>query len=90
MSIIVRSIKRARKGGKKASHVVIPLPNESNISPGDEVVVTVYSDGRIIIEKKVNAESEEEIIEVIREGVEAKGFEGKDYRDIIKKAYDSW
>ncbi len=90
MSIIIKTLKKARKGGKNATHVVIPMPKESGIKPGDEVIVTVYSDGRILIEKKEEVITEDEIIEIIKEGVEAKGFEGESYKDIIKKAYESW
>jgi len=90
LSIIIKTIKKARRGGKKASHVVIPIPKESGLRPGDEVIVTVYSDGRILIERKEEEIVEDEILRIIREGVEAKGFEGEGYNDIIKKAYESW
>ncbi len=89
MSIVIKALKKARKGGKKASHVVIPIPKESGISPGDKVIVTVYSDGKIVIEKINEEDIDEEIIRIIREGVEAKGFEGESYRDISKNAYEA-
>jgi len=90
MSIIIRALKKARRGGKKASHVVIPIPKESGILPGDKVIVTVYSDGKIVIEKIKEEDMDNEIIKIIREGVEARGFEGDNFKDITRKAYEIW
>lgn len=90
LSITLKFVKKARKGGGKSQHIVIPLPKEAGISEGDEVIISILSNGKIIIEKKTSKISEEDIIKVLREGVEAKGFSGETIEDISRRAYEKW
>ena len=90
MNVILKFVKKARKGGGKSQHVVVPLPREAGISEGDEVIVTVLSDGKILIEKKISKISEDDIVKILKEGVEAKGFSGETVKDISRRAYEKW
>lgn len=87
---MLRFVKKARKGGGKSQHVVVPLPREAGISDGDEVIITVFSNGKILIEKKMSKVSEEDIVKILKEGVEAKGFSGETIKDISGRAYEKW
>lgn len=52
LSITLKFVKKARKGRGKSQHIVIPLPKEAGISEGDEVIISILSNGKIIIEKR--------------------------------------
>ncbi len=66
---------------KDKNHVAIPLPPDVGMSEGDPVSITILEEGELLIKRVVD---EEEIIKKLRDGVEAKGFDGEGVDDIIK------
>ena len=76
MSYIVKAIKL-----KDWDCIVIPLPPEIGISEGDQVSITILDHGEVLIKRII---SEKKIIEKLKRGVKAKGFEGENVEDFIR------